>query len=798
MDNNQPNNNRTARIRSQWRHLIHVSFVLLVAAALFLRFSGNGEDGYYNENFLHSTNNGHEEEEGHQRHLLRVTSRRTAEANCNRHHRRPNKCNKISGCSHNGHMCVPKNMMTLQFANTDADFCSQHNGRGRRCKRSGCAYIKSTKTCKKPSHECEVYNGRTRICNKFDQCVFNTGTRTCEMMAQSSVAINVCTKMRYRSCKRETSSCMWKDGSCSLKGNIEQNTATLATQQTTTTTTTKTTTTKATTPATTTTKATTTKATTPATTTKTTQAAVSTQCWDWHPVPGTSQPVCTNTGNVPIEWSKNCQYTNGQLFFKSGKECCDGYFNNAPGCDYGQTVDNSCHEWHASTTDPKTCTNDDAVPVGWKNGCPNYNGQYFFESFDECCATYYSAVPKKECKKIDINEVTTTKATTVADKSCHEWHPSTTASADQKACTNDDNYPPGWEKGCPHYNGKLFFESGEDCCDTYYPNDPCTTIDINNPSAGLTTAAATPKPSPKPSPKPTQKPSPGPTPNPTMKPTPNPTKKPVPGQTPKPTKKPTMKPTPIPTKKPSPGPTPKPQSQPTKPPTKQPTPRPSSPPTPKPVTQDVKWYPRGSGGSKECVQGSDYSPTFPSQGWTYETETACCKAWSLLCGVKDVKWYPTASNGKQKCVEGNDYPWSFVASGWLYATEQKCCNGMNLDCSPPPKKWYPTVVAGEKACVFGEDVPASLALQFDSKGECCAAYPLACPSTTTTTTATIPAVETPRDCEPSPEGRECYWWPDMNMVNWQITCVYSSGWDDNAADHLHSDYDSCYCEYFDC
>ena len=290
---NQPNNNRTARIRSPWRHLIHISFVLLGAAALFLRFSGNG-DGYYEENFLLSTNNGHEEEEGHQRHLLRLTSRRTAEANCNRHHRRPNKCNNISGCSHNGHMCVPKNMMTLQFANTDADFCSQHNGRGRRCKRSGCAYIKSTKMCKKPSHECEVYNGRTRICNKFDQCVFNTGTRTCEMMAQTSLVINVCTKMRYRSCKRETSSCMWKDRSCSLKsGNIEQNTATLAT--TTTATTTKATTTKTTPPATTTTtKTTTTKTTTPATTTtttKTTQAAGSTQCWDWHPKPGTSQPV---------------------------------------------------------------------------------------------------------------------------------------------------------------------------------------------------------------------------------------------------------------------------------------------------------------------------------------------------------------------------------------------------------------------------------------------------------------------------------------------------------------------------
>jgi len=36
------------------------------------------------------------------------------------------------------------------------------------------------------------------------------------------------------------------------------------------------------------------------------------------------------------------------------------------------------------------------------------------------------------------------------------------------------------------------------------------------------------------------------------------------------------------------------------------------------------------------------------------------------------------------------------------------------------------------------------------------------------------------------------------MVNWVITCTYSSDWDDAAVDDLFSDYDSCYCEYFDC
>jgi len=206
----------------------------------------------------------------------------------------------------------------------------------------------------------------------------------------------------------------------------------------------------------------------------------------------------------------------------------------------------------------------------------------------------------------------------------------------------------------------------------------------------------------------------------------------------------------------------------------------------------VKWYPRDSGSGKDCVQGSDYPPNYIPDGWTYDTETDCCKAWGIRCGEKDVKWYPTTSNGKYVCVEGTDYSWSFEDNGWLFNTEQACCDGMNLDCTPLPEKWYPTVVDGEKACVFGE-IETYLA-SFDSKGECCAAYPLACPTTTTTTTTTRPAVTTP-PCQPS-GGKGCHWWP--SMVDWQIQCVYSSDWPAEAADHLFSDHDSCYCEFNGC
>jgi len=235
------------------------------------------------------------------------------------------------------------------------------------------------------------------------------------------------------------------------------------------------------------------------------------------------------------------------------------------------------------------------------------------------------------------------------------------------------------------------------------------------------------------------------------------------------------------------------------PPTKPPTPRPVSPPTPKPTfpPQAVKWYPMSSDGEPDCVQGSNYDPYLVSKGWTYQTETDCCNAWKLDCGTKEVKWYPTESNGKQMCVEGSGYPWSFATSGFLFTTEQQCCESIGwLDCSPPQEKWYPTIIAGgEKACIFG--IPESI--QFDSQAECCSEFPLACPTsttTTTTTTTTRPAVVTP-PCEPK-EGKGCHWWPKLVPETSEIKCIYSSDWPLEAADHLYSVHDSCYCTYNDC
>ena len=241
---------------------------------------------------------------------------------------------------------------------------------------------------------------------------------------------------------------------------------------------------------------------------------------------------------------------------------------------------------------------------------------------------------------------------------------------------------------------------------------------------------------------------------------------------------------------------PSPQSPALPTPTKPPTPKPVSPPTPKPTfpPQNVMWYPMLTNGEEDCVQGSNYDPYLVSKGWTYNTEDECCKAWELECGTKEVKWYPTSSNGKKECVNGQGYPSNFASLGFLFTTEEQCCEAMDLDCAPHPEKWHPTMVNGIKACIFAEVDQYSIS--FDSQAECCAEYPEACPTTTTTTTTTRPAVVTP-PCQPA-GGKGCHWWPKLIPETGEVKCIYSSDWPIEAADHLYSDHDSCYCKFNDC
>jgi len=255
---------------------MHITFAFLVAAALFLRFSGGG--GYY-ENLLVSSSSQNEED---RRDLLRVTSRRRT-ADCNQYHRDPTSCNRITGCQHNRTACVPKDMMTMQFANKDVTLCSQHNGLGVRCRRNGCAFNRSDRTCSLPTHECQPFNGRVRICNSYDKCIFNHSKGQCELITQTSVAINACTKKRYRACRYDPS-CGWHSRQCLLQSSIIGQTATLATQpgqQAT-----QSAATMATQPGQQATQSAVTLATQPGQ--QATQSAGGTACWEWHPLMGQS------------------------------------------------------------------------------------------------------------------------------------------------------------------------------------------------------------------------------------------------------------------------------------------------------------------------------------------------------------------------------------------------------------------------------------------------------------------------------------------------------------------------------
>ena len=277
-------------LNNGWKKVIHTSLVLLGAAALLVLRIICSDDGYGDVISSHDGGGG-----GH-RGLLRVLSRRTAETNCNRFRRQPSMCNQLPGCTHNRTACVPSNtnMMTMHHsAEADADQSCKKFRRRRKCRRSHCAWDKSTRKCEAPRHECDRHKGKARACNKFNQCIYNSGNGECELMSQTSIKWNACSKMKYRHC-RKNAKCMWKDQNCMLKseaGNIQEQTATQATQAAAATTTPKATTTTSTATTTTNGKATTTTTTKATPTTVTTQAAGSTQCWEWHPLPGEQTPT---------------------------------------------------------------------------------------------------------------------------------------------------------------------------------------------------------------------------------------------------------------------------------------------------------------------------------------------------------------------------------------------------------------------------------------------------------------------------------------------------------------------------
>ena len=289
------------RCRRQWTQAaVNITFLTLSLAALLLRTTSVYADEGGLRNLFPTTlssldglNNHRNGDNGgglfsakQQQH-----SRQLATDRCWIYSRWESRCNRRSGCTHNGTNCVPDNMIALTSSTAEVHELCSVNRWSRICLRSGCHWDQVNRKCEGPSHECQVHSGRARSCNGQDGCVFNSATQTCDMMSDTTVVITTCTKHTYRECWY-ADECEWKSRQCWLKGTAtddqQSNSQQVTSTSTTTTTTTTAATTTTTTTATTTTAATTTKATTTTTTTTTAQnsggGGGGFVCPPWHPL----------------------------------------------------------------------------------------------------------------------------------------------------------------------------------------------------------------------------------------------------------------------------------------------------------------------------------------------------------------------------------------------------------------------------------------------------------------------------------------------------------------------------------
>jgi hypothetical protein len=180
--------------------------------------------------------------------------------------------------------------------------------------------------------------------------------------------------------------------------------------------------------------------------------------WHMSRVVGESN-TCTNDDNYPQEWAES-----GHLF-DTPKECCDRYFGescvvkencppeqdpNAPGEDCPEML------WHMSTVPGGkfTCTNDEVYPGAWEG-----NPEMLLHSAKECCDKFFGP----DC---------------VVEDHCgcpKHWHMSITP-GEVKTCTNDPEYPGGWNERPTNY----IFRKPEECCQTLFDDPECAVRDVCN------------------------------------------------------------------------------------------------------------------------------------------------------------------------------------------------------------------------------------------------------------------------------------------------------------------------------
>ena len=204
-----------------------------------------------------------------------------------------------------------------------------------------------------------------------------------------------------------------------------------------------------------------------------------------------------------------------------------------------------------------------------------------------------------------------------------------------------------------------------------------------------------------------------------------------------------------------------------------------------PFVKVDKWYPVEVDGIPTCSFGSDYPDSFvlPPElegvvlPMLFDDEEECCVAYEVpYPQQEDVSlappaveelttnttvvatsttvvtttsstpkpdlWYPYQDpvTSVKSCAFDTLYPETYTLDTFLFESEEDCCANYPEACPQEIvkiDKWYPIQdsTTGIRSCVYDANYPDEYgpSLLLDSKEECCASYPDACVTTTSTT-----------------------------------------------------------------